>query len=108
MKTKIPAVERLTIGLDLGDRRHAACVLSASGEILAEEAITNTRECLTAFAQKHPGATFVMETGTHSPWVSRLLESLGHRVIVANAPSSPASRPHQPGELSASCRVTSC
>jgi transposase len=26
-----------------------------------------------------------METGTHSPWVSRLLESLGHPVIVANA-----------------------
>jgi hypothetical protein len=76
MKTKIPAVERLTIGLDLfvarpgGDRRHASCVPSASGEILADEAITHTRECLTTFASIHPGATFVMETGTHSPWVS--------------------------------------
>jgi len=29
--------------------------------------------------------TFVMETGTHSPWVSRLLEALGHHVHVANA-----------------------
>jgi transposase len=27
----------------------------------------------------------VIEAGTHSPWVSRLLERLGHRVIVANA-----------------------
>ncbi|MBX3737999.1 MAG: hypothetical protein KF715_14985 [Candidatus Didemnitutus sp.] len=26
-----------------------------------------------------------METGTHSPWVSRLLDQQGHRVIVANA-----------------------
>src|SRR6202049_1495739 len=26
-----------------------------------------------------------MEGGTHSPWVSRLLGSLGHEVIVANA-----------------------
>lgn len=26
-----------TIGLDLGDRHHHACVLDASGEILAEE-----------------------------------------------------------------------
>jgi transposase len=75
----------VTIGLDLGDRRHAACVLSTGGEILAEETIPNTRECLTAFAQRQPGATFVMETGTHSPWVSRLLESLGHPVLVANA-----------------------
>ena len=30
-------------------------------------------------------ARVVMEAGTHSPWVSRLLEGLGHRVIVANA-----------------------
>lgn len=27
----------------------------------------------------------VMETGTHSPWVSRLVAALGHPVIVANA-----------------------
>jgi transposase len=26
-----------------------------------------------------------METGTHSPWVSRLLEECGHEVLVANA-----------------------
>jgi len=25
-----------------------------------------------------------LEAGTHSPWVSRLLESLGHEVPVAN------------------------
>lgn len=26
-----------------------------------------------------------LETGTHSPWISRVLEELGHEVIVANA-----------------------
>lgn len=75
----------ITIGIDLGDRRHAVCVLDAAGKIITEEAITNTRECLAAFAQRFPGATIAMETGTHSPWVSRLLVELGHRVIVANA-----------------------
>lgn len=79
------STNNLTIGIDLGDRKHSACVLSAGGEILAETEISNTRECLTAFAQRYPGATFVMETGTHSPWVSRLLEALGHTVHVANA-----------------------
>jgi hypothetical protein len=48
------------------------CVLSASGEIIAEEVLPNTRECLTVYAARYPGATIVMETGTHSPWVSRL------------------------------------
>ncbi|MEO7414736.1 MAG: IS110 family transposase [Opitutaceae bacterium] len=85
MKTKIPAGETLTIGLDLGDRRHHVCVLDGAGEILAEEAIVNTREVLTAFSARYPGATFVMETGTHSPWISRLLGALSHPVIVANA-----------------------
>jgi hypothetical protein len=81
MKTKIPAVEKLTVGLDLGDRQHHACVLDASGDILAEEVIVNTREVLTAFCARYPGATVVMETGTHSPWVSRLVAAQGHPVI---------------------------
>jgi transposase len=85
MKTKKPAVEKLSVGLDLGDRHHHACVLDAAGEILAEEVIANTREVLTAFCARYPGATVTMETGTHSPWVSRHVAALGHPVIVANA-----------------------
>ena len=75
----------ITIGIDLGDRKHTACVLSAAGDIVAEQVIVNDRACLTAFAQRYPGATIVMETGTHSPWVSRLFAALGHQVHVANA-----------------------
>jgi len=52
---------------------------------VAEEVIPNTRECLTTLVQRFPEATVVMETGTHSPWVSRHLEAQGHRVVVANA-----------------------
>jgi len=32
-----------------------------------------------------PQSGVAMETGTHSPWVSRLLKELGHEVIVAQA-----------------------
>jgi transposase len=32
-----------------------------------------------------PRCRIAMETGTHSPWVSRLLTALGHEVIVAHA-----------------------
>jgi transposase len=35
------------------------------------------------FAQ-WPASRVVLEVGTHSPWVSRLLESLGHEAVVAN------------------------
>ena len=37
-----------------------------------------------AVARSYPGATAVMEAGMHSPWVSRFLQELGLRVIVAN------------------------
>lgn len=79
------ATSTITIGLDLGDRRHAVCVLDAAGEIIAEEWIANTRECLEAFSERFPGAVIAMETGTHSPWISRLFQARSHRVIVANA-----------------------
>lgn len=40
------------------------------------------------FTQKFAGmkrCRIASEVGTHSPWVSRLLKSMGHEVIVANA-----------------------
>jgi len=74
-----------TIGLDLGDRRHAACVLNAPGKIIDEHTVTNDREGLAQLSARYPGATLAMETGTHSPWISRFFTQRGHRVYVANA-----------------------
>src|SRR4030095_14690580 len=36
------------------------------------------------FASEQP-MRIAIETGTHSPWVSRLLEECGHEVLVANS-----------------------
>ena len=73
-----------TIGIDLGDRQHTVCVLRQSGEIEQELTVRNTREDLLGLA-RFKGSTAVMETGTHSPWVSRYLQQMGLKVIVANA-----------------------
>ena len=73
-----------TIGLDLGDRSHYACVLDATGEILHEGPMLNDRAALTLLLTKYPAATVALEAGTHSPWISRYLTSLGATVIVAN------------------------
>lgn len=79
------ATNSITIGIDLGDRGHAVCVLDRDGEVLLEERIANTRECLEELSKRFPRATIAMETGTHSPWISRLYEARGHKVYVANA-----------------------
>ena len=76
--------KQITIGLDLGDRRHTYCVLDEAGKMTREGSLGNTREELAAMARSYPGATLVMEAGTHSPWLSRFLRELGLRVIVAN------------------------
>ena len=75
---------QITIGLDLGDRRHTYYVWDGAGKMAREGSLGNTREQLATMARSYPGATVVMEAGTHSPWVSRFLQELGLRVIVAN------------------------
>jgi len=81
MKNEIPS---LTIGVDLGDKKHAICVIDASGEIIEQRAITNHRQSLKRLSDKYPGARIAMEVGSHSPWISRYLKSLKHEVFVAN------------------------
>ena len=76
---------QLTIGLDLGDRSSSYCVLNAAGEITLEQELPTTPEGMKQTFAKMPRCRIAMETGTHSPWVSRLLTALGHEVIVAHA-----------------------
>ncbi|YCM46362.1 transposase [Verrucomicrobiaceae bacterium 227] len=73
-----------TIGIDLGDKKHAICVLDHTGSVIEERFITNHRESLRRLSRKYPGALMVMEVGSHSPWISRFLSDLEHRVLVAN------------------------
>jgi transposase len=73
-----------TIGLDLGDRSNTFCVLDDDGAVVAEGKVKTTRAALDQqFANLAP-ARVALEAGTHSGWISRLIESYGHEVIVAN------------------------
>jgi transposase len=76
---------QLTIGLDLGDRCSAYCVLNEVGEIVFEHKLATTPEAMKRLFGGMPQCRIAMETGTHSPWVSRLLTALGHEVIVGHA-----------------------
>jgi transposase len=71
--------------MDLGDNQHQICVLNETGGKVAEGMVDNTTAALSKYFRPHGGAVVAMETGTHSPWISRLLEALGCRVLVGNA-----------------------
>ena len=76
---------QLTVGLDLGDRLSSYCVLNEVGEIVLEQKLPTTPEAMRTTFSKMQQCRIAMETGTHSPWVSRSLTALGHEVIVAHA-----------------------
>jgi transposase len=73
------------IGVDLGDKSSRYCVLDGEGTVQVERSVATTRQGFSQVFAKMVRSRIALEVGTHSPWVSRLLESLGHEVIVANA-----------------------
>jgi transposase len=75
---------KVTIGIDLGDRRSRVYALDEGGACIHEGWVHAGRAAWEAFLARFPGARVVMEAGTHSPWVSRLAKSMGHDVVVGN------------------------
>jgi transposase len=56
-----------------------------SGEVIEEGRILTNHS---AFEKRFSGSKpmcIAIETGTHSPWISRMLEEYGHEILVANA-----------------------
>jgi transposase len=82
---RMAARQRLTIGLDLGDRTSRYCILDETGAIVSENSLPTTKGGFDSLFGKMPCSRVAMEVGTHSSWVSRHLAAVGHEVIVANA-----------------------
>src|SRR5215470_3691320 len=79
--------QKLTIGLDLGDRSSWYCVIDESGTVQLEQKLSTTPKAVREMFGGLPHCRIALETGMHSPWVSRVLNELGHEVIVAHARS---------------------
>jgi transposase len=84
VSTSPHAKSGLTVGIDLSDRFTSVCVLDVEGQVIEEGKIRTTPEGFQRRFSADLPSRVVLEVGTHSPWVSRLLTDLGHEVIVAN------------------------
>ncbi len=72
------------VGMDLGDRKsHISFLRTSTGE-LNEEVIATTGSGMTSFFSDLPKSLVAIEVGTHSFWISNLIESFGHTVVIAN------------------------
>ena len=72
------------IGMDLGDKKNVAVVFNEEGDEVEVAVVTNTSPNMQKYFSKYPGAVVVIEAGTHSGWISRLLEKMGHEVCIGN------------------------
>lgn len=75
------------VGLDLGDRWTSWCRCTAGGEVVGEGRVRTQHEALSRLFGGEPRRRILLETGTHSLWVARLLRSMGHEVYVLHARS---------------------
>src|SRR3984957_390626 len=84
-KIQIFKEQQLTIGLDLGDRTSHFLVFNEAGEVILESKVSTTPKGIEEVFSRIARSRIALETGTHSPWVSRQLTQLGHEAIVAHA-----------------------
>jgi transposase len=79
-----PNRDRLTVGVDLGDKWSNYCIVGLDGEKLTEGELPTTQQDFAEFFQSLAAARVVMEVGTHSAWARDVVASCGHEVLVAN------------------------
>jgi transposase len=70
--------------MDLGDKFHITVCFDSQGNELEVGKVTNTKAAIRKYFSRYKGSTVAIEAGTHSPWISRLLEQIGCRVFVGN------------------------
>lgn len=75
----------ITIGIDLGDKKHAVVGLDDNANVILKRWIPNRAEELEAFFNLNRTAKIGMETGTHCRWISFLAKKCGCDTYVGNA-----------------------
>jgi transposase len=61
--------------------------LDEVGEVLLEQKLGTTPKAMREVFGGMPRCRIALETGMHSPWLSRVLSDMEHEVIVAHARS---------------------
>ena len=70
-------------GIDLHTEYSQICILDEEGEVMETSRVRTSRKALEGYFRRDP-MRVVMEAGGSSPWVSRLVESVGHEVVVCS------------------------
>ena len=69
--SKACKADRMTIGMDLGDKTSRICLLDEAGEVIREASVATTKKGMAQTFGAMAHCRIALEVGTHSPWVSR-------------------------------------
>lgn len=72
-------------GIDIGDRYCQIAVLDEDGDVSEQTRIRTTPKAFERYFKSKVPLRVAMEVGTHSPWISQLLNKMGHDALVGNA-----------------------
>jgi transposase len=76
------------IGMDLGKKESRIAIITEAGELI-EKRMGTTRDRLEEYFGARSKSKVLIEASTGSEWVARLLEELGHEVVVADPNYAP-------------------
>lgn len=76
------------VGMDLGKKESQIAIITETGELIERRMRTELGRLRQFFAGR-PKARILLEASTISEWVARLLEELGHEVVVADPNYAP-------------------
>ena len=81
----VTKAEPLFFGLDVGDRTTHLCCVDDRRVVVERDRFATTPDGVRRAFANRPPSRIVLEVGSQSRWMSELLGSLGHEVIVADA-----------------------
>ena len=73
-----------TIGMDLGSKKTAYCIVAPDSERLDEGDLETNKKSMRAFFESQPTSRVVVEASAPSRWIAELAKVHGHEVVVAN------------------------
>lgn len=85
MQTVQTSFPKITVGVDVGDRKSVAVEVDGAGAVVARNVFPTTPAGVRRYFGKRERCRVVIESGTHAPWMAREIEAAGHEMVVANA-----------------------
>lgn len=84
MTHSTPSMFPFTVGLDVGDRRTHFAVVDVARNVTKRGSMKTDRAELQEALAPFAGAKVILEAGSQSPWMSRMLRARGHTVQVVD------------------------